>query len=88
MSVDADHLPVSFDSLGLDPRVRKGVADRGFAQTTPIQAAVIPVALEGGDLIACAETGTGKTAAFVLPILERLLQRADQACRRPAARPC
>jgi len=78
VSADADQLPVSFDSLGLDPRVRKGVADRGFAQTTPIQAAVIPIALEGGDIIACAETGTGKTAAFLLPILQRLIQRADQ----------
>lgn len=77
MSADADQLPVSFDSLGLDPRVLKGVADRGFAKTTPIQAAVIPTALEGGDIIACAETGTGKTAAFLLPILQRLIQRGD-----------
>jgi ATP-dependent RNA helicase RhlE len=77
VSADADQLPVSFDSLGLDPRVLKGVADRGFPQTTPIQAAVIPIALEGGDIIACAETGTGKTAAFLLPILQRLIRRAD-----------
>ena len=75
MSGDADQLPVAFDSLGLDPRLLKGVADRGFAKTTPIQAAVIPPALEGGDLIACAETGTGKTAAFLLPILQRLIAR-------------
>jgi len=68
---------VSFESLGLDPRVLKGVGDRGFARTTPIQAAVIPAALEGGDLIACAETGTGKTAAFLLPILQRLIVRGD-----------
>ncbi|RPJ74500.1 MAG: DEAD/DEAH box helicase, partial [Acidobacteria bacterium] len=77
VSADADQLPVSFDSLGLDPRVLKGVADRGFAKTTPIQAAVIPSALEGADIIACAETGTGKTAAFLLPILQRLIRRAD-----------
>jgi len=53
-----------------------GVAERGFVRTTPIQTQVIPAARAGGDLIACAETGTGKTAAFVLPLLERLLPTA------------
>ena len=69
---------MTFDSLGLDPRVLRGVADRRFVKTTPIQAAVIPPALEGVDLIACAETGTGKTAAFLLPILQRLITRPDR----------
>jgi ATP-dependent RNA helicase RhlE len=66
--------PVPFDSLGLHPALLRGVADRGFEKTTPIQTAVIPAAREGGDLVVCAETGTGKTAAFVLPILDRLLR--------------
>ena len=62
-----------FTSLGLDPRLLEGVRDLGFADTRPIQTAVIPRALQGQDLIACAETGTGKTAAFVVPTLQRLL---------------
>jgi ATP-dependent RNA helicase RhlE len=62
------------------------VAERGFTAATPIQSDVIPVAREGVDLIACAETGTGKTAAFVLPILERLLSRRTPAQIGEAAR--
>ena len=50
-----------------------GIRQRGFDSTTPIQSAVIPIALSGDDVIGCADTGTGKTAAFVLPILSRLL---------------
>jgi len=50
------------------------VRQRGFESTTPIQSAVIPMALRGADVIGCADTGTGKTAAFVLPILDRLLR--------------
>ena len=60
-------------SLGLDARLLEGVRDLGFTDTRPIQSAVIPLAIAGHDLIACAETGTGKTAAFVLPTLQRLL---------------
>jgi ATP-dependent RNA helicase RhlE len=52
----------------------EGVAVRGFELTTPIQSAVIPIALQGHDVIGCADTGTGKTVAFVLPILHRILQ--------------
>jgi ATP-dependent RNA helicase RhlE len=70
--------PIPFDLLGLHDEVRLGVADRGFVETTPIQSATIPLVREGGDLIACAETGTGKTAAFVLPLLDRLVRRARQ----------
>ena len=51
----------------------------GFVQPTPIQAATIPVALLGRDVCACAATGTGKTAAFMLPVLERLLYKPKQA---------
>jgi ATP-dependent RNA helicase RhlE len=64
---------VPFTSLGLDPRLLEGIRDLGFADTRPIQSAVIPFALAGRDLIACAETGTGKTAAFVVPTLQRLI---------------
>ncbi len=64
----------------------RGIGERGFRTATPIQDDVIPVAREGVDLIACAETGTGKTAAFVLPILERLLSRRTPAQLGEAAR--
>lgn len=66
-----------FASFGLDAPLLEGIRDLGFVQTRPIQSAVIPLALAGHDLIACAETGTGKTAAFVVPMLQRLLQKAD-----------
>jgi ATP-dependent RNA helicase RhlE len=65
--------PMPFPSLGLDARLLEGVRDLGFSETRPIQSAVIPLALGGRDLIACAATGTGKTCAFVVPILQRLL---------------
>jgi ATP-dependent RNA helicase RhlE len=68
--------PVAFNSLNLDPRLLEGVRDLGYKETRPIQSAVIPLALAGGDLIACAETGTGKTAAFVVPTLQTLLTTA------------
>ena len=69
-----DTAPVPFASLGLDVRLLKGVRDLGFKETRPVQTAVIPLALAGHDLIVCAETGTGKTAAFVLPTLQKLLR--------------
>src|SRR4051794_23240494 len=61
-----------FDSLGLGTAVLDVVGKIGFEQPTPIQAAVIPVALTGRDVIGLAQTGSGKTAAFVLPLAERL----------------
>jgi len=70
---DADH-GVTFQSFNLDPGILKGVHDLGFLRPTPIQARAIPPILEGRDVIGLAQTGTGKTAAFVLPILHRLLQ--------------
>jgi ATP-dependent RNA helicase RhlE len=73
-----DPAPVSFDTLGLEPSLLEGVAVRGWEKTTPIQSAVIPIALAGHDVIGCADTGTGKTVAFVLPILHRLLKQRDE----------
>jgi ATP-dependent RNA helicase RhlE len=64
---------VTFDQFELDSRLSPAVATAGYQTPTPIQSATIPVALAGHDLIGTAQTGTGKTAAFVLPILHRLL---------------
>jgi ATP-dependent RNA helicase RhlE len=72
-----DPAPVAFDSLPLDSALLEGIAIRGFQRTTPIQSAVIPIALSGHDVIGCADTGTGKTVAFVLPILDRLLRARE-----------
>jgi ATP-dependent RNA helicase RhlE len=74
--VACETAPLAFSSLDLDHRLQEGIRDLGFEETRPIQSAVIPLALAGHDLIACAETGTGKTAAFVVPMLQRLLTRA------------
>jgi ATP-dependent RNA helicase RhlE len=71
--------PLAFDSLGFCPELMHGIHDRGFSETTPIQSAVLPLIREGRDVIGCAETGTGKTAAFVLPLIERLLRAAASA---------
>jgi ATP-dependent RNA helicase RhlE len=72
-----DPAPLAFASLGLHPDLARGVADLGFKETRPVQSAVIPYGLAGDDVVACAETGTGKTAAFVIPILQRLMSEAD-----------
>jgi ATP-dependent RNA helicase RhlE len=64
---------LAFSALDLHPTLLRGVAALGFVQPTPIQSEAIPVALEGRDLLACAVTGSGKTAAFLLPILHRLV---------------
>jgi ATP-dependent RNA helicase RhlE len=69
-----DPRPVAFESLGLETSLIEGIRIRGFSATTPIQSAVIPIVMGGDDLIGCADTGTGKTAAFLLPILNRMLK--------------
>jgi ATP-dependent RNA helicase RhlE len=63
---------MSFDVLGLSPELLRAVADQGYTEPTPVQREAIPLVLAGRDLLAGAQTGTGKTAAFVLPILQRL----------------
>ena len=61
-----------FDELDLEDAVLDGLYDMNFDETTPVQELTIPVILEGKDIIACAQTGTGKTAAYVLPVINEL----------------
>ena len=64
---------MSFTKLGLPASILKGVRAAGYSEPTPIQQRAIPIILTGDDLVGAAQTGTGKTAAFLLPILARLL---------------
>jgi ATP-dependent RNA helicase RhlE len=66
---------MSFNDLGLSEEILRAVSERGYTQPTPIQAQAIPAVLSGGDLLAGAQTGTGKTAGFTLPLLQRLMDR-------------
>jgi ATP-dependent RNA helicase RhlE len=72
---------VPFTSLGLDPLLTRATRELGYREPTPVQAGAIPPALTGRDLIATAQTGTGKTAAFLLPVLHRLLRSERGATR-------
>src|SRR4029453_14706252 len=63
---------MSFADLGLSPELLRAVTERGYSTPTPIQSQAIPAVLSGRDVLAGAQTGTGKTAAFVLPILQKL----------------
>ncbi|HCW46407.1 MAG TPA: ATP-dependent RNA helicase RhlE, partial [Erwiniaceae bacterium] len=75
---------MSFDSLGLNADILRAVAEQGYRDPTPVQRQAIPVVLEGRDLMASAQTGTGKTAGFTLPILQLLSAKAQPAKgRRP-----
>jgi len=69
----------SFDGLGLTEPLRRAIRAEGYSTPTPIQAQAIPHLLAGRDLLGCAQTGTGKTAAFALPILHRLSNHAHRA---------
>lgn len=77
---------MSFQTLGLSPVLLRALATQGYTTTTPIQAEAIPLVLQGRDVMASAPTGTGKTAAFALPLLERLFPQG-QAASRPGKRP-
>lgn len=70
-----------FTQLHLHPDLVKGIRELGFTRPTPIQAEAIPAAMEGRDLLACAQTGSGKTAAFLLPIVHRLMAKARRTTR-------
>jgi ATP-dependent RNA helicase RhlE len=72
---------MNFSDLGLKPELAAVVAEKGYTEPTPIQKAAIPAVLSGRDVLAGAQTGTGKTAGFVLPILQRLGARAAQGPR-------
>jgi ATP-dependent RNA helicase RhlE len=76
---------MGFTTLGLSPQVLKGVHEAGYKQPTPIQKLAIGPAVEGRDVIGCAQTGTGKTAAFVLPMLHRLAEEKGLHHRNPRA---
>jgi len=75
---------MTFDDLGLGPDVLKAVADAGYRVPTAIQEKAIPIALQGRDLLGCAQTGTGKTAAFVLPMID-ILSGSRAKARMPRA---
>jgi len=76
---------LNFDALGLSESILRAISDAGYTSPTPIQANAIPLVLTGGDLLAGAQTGTGKTAGFTLPILHLLSQKplAEVAKSRP-----
>ncbi|MEI6612579.1 DEAD/DEAH box helicase, partial [Polynucleobacter sp.] len=77
---------ITFADFGLDPKIQKAVSEQGYTIPTPIQAQSIPHILAGRDLMGAAQTGTGKTAAFVLPIIQQILRHASNSAS-PARHP-
>jgi len=82
----AEAPPARFDTLDLDPKLLRAVADSGYQTMTPIQAKAIPLVLAGRDVMGAAQTGTGKTAAFSLPLLQKML-RHENTSTSPARHP-
>ena len=78
---------MSFTTLGLSDEIVRAVTEQGYSTPTPIQAQAVPAVLAGGDLLAGAQTGTGKTAGFTLPILQRLAANTPPTRSASAARP-
>ena len=76
---------MSFSSLGLSPALLRAIKAKDWASPTPVQAAAIPAALQGRDVLGCAQTGSGKTAAFALPLLQQLENTARETPRRVGA---
>src|ERR1700674_1669767 len=72
---------MNFSQLGLAPAQVRACESLGYTEPTPIQNQAIPIVLSGQDLIGCAETGTGKTAAFLLPIIQRISERSRPGVR-------
>ena len=78
--------PQKFETLPLDPKLLRAVSDSGYAVMSPIQAKAIPLVLDGRDVMGAAQTGTGKTAAFTLPLLQKMM-RHENASMSPARHP-
>ncbi|MCL7985473.1 MAG: DEAD/DEAH box helicase, partial [marine benthic group bacterium] len=72
---------MSFESFKLHPDLLRGITALGFEKPTPIQTQAIPPAMDGRDLLACAQTGSGKTAAFLLPVLHQIMQQPGRKTR-------
>ena len=70
---------MTFNDLGLSPEVLRAIEDAGYETPTPIQEEAIPFALMGRDVLGCAQTGTGKTASFTLPMIEILASGRSRA---------
>ena len=87
MSTEVTSANPDFAGLGLAEPILRAIHDAGYTAPTPIQAKAIPQVLSGGDLLAGAQTGTGKTAGFTLPLLH-LLQAAPKKPCRPTANTC
>lgn len=79
-------MEITFAELGLNEQILAGVATLGFNAPTPVQAAAIPAVLAGKDVVASAQTGTGKTAAFMLPTLQRIAGEKPREAEKPDAR--
>jgi len=82
----ANPAPARFDTLALDPKLLRAVLDSGYTLMTPIQAKAIPLVLDGRDVMGAAQTGTGKTAAFSLPLLQKMLRHENPSVS-PARHP-
>jgi ATP-dependent RNA helicase DDX56/DBP9 len=82
---DGQEVASTFAGLGLDPRLLQGIAKQNFKTPTLVQSKAIPLALDGRDVLARAKTGSGKTAAYLLPILNSILKH-KQVCFRYSAR--
>jgi ATP-dependent RNA helicase RhlE len=86
--LNADTLPMAFAQLQLSAPLARAVAEMGYETMTPIQAQAIPVVLQGRDVMGAAQTGTGKTAAFALPLLQRMLKHENASTSPARRRPC
>ena len=77
---------MSFENLGLSADLLRAIREQGYTQATPVQQQAIPAIIEGHDVLAAAQTGTGKTAGFTLPMLKRLVEgTSEQGTTRPDA---
>lgn len=72
--MEADQDSVSFNSMNLDDRILKGISKQGWPSPTPVQSKVIPLVLEGKDIVARAKTGSGKTAAYLIPVAQKIIE--------------